>query len=343
MFLGATPEGTNREVSTVLECAALVNGCVGRKEGLGIPETALMRLAMRHIEIVQRKGASGTKKKVYSKNVLKGIQASLKVIVDEHMQVLRRMEKEGSVDDEPLKPQASENLEVAAIDPYAVAGYQCELCLRELANAYYHCVGCEEHLDKDFNICAACYANKEFRIHRQMSVRQNFPSSMFSHTGGLEGASIRTRTKEPEPEPPRNKKKAPRNKKKAPQNKKKAPGNKKKAPGKKRKEDKSEEECDCKQMFCQYCKHCTKCSCKCHDRFKACVRFMTIEKEQQLSETVARLVGKDKVDHADETYERLLARHNPKAGGDATDDSTVPTSPHPSGRRLRTKGRALHH
>jgi len=301
MFLGATPEGINREVSSVLECAALVKGCVGRKEGLGIPETALMRLAMRHIEIAQRKGA-GTEKKVYSKNVLKGIQTSLKVIVDEHMAVVRLMEKQGSVDGKPLKPQASENLEVAAIDPYAVAGYQCELCLRELANAYYHCVGCEDHLDKDFNICAACYVNEEFRIHRQMSVRQNFPSSMFNHRGGLEWESKRTKG------PPRKKKKAPR---------------KTEAPGNKRKEDKSK--CLCHQMFCQYCKYCTKCSCKCHDQFKACVRFMTIEKEQQLSETVARLVGKDKVDHADETYRRLLARHNPKAGGDATDDSTVPT------------------
>lgn len=35
--------------------------------------------------------------------------------------------------------------------------YVCQLCKGELPNNYYHCMGCEQLLQKDFNICKYCF------------------------------------------------------------------------------------------------------------------------------------------------------------------------------------------
>ena len=50
----------------------------------------------------------------------------------------------------------------ATVDPFG-NDFFCMLCNQELGNTYMHCDGCEDLLQKDFNICINCHGVKNMR------------------------------------------------------------------------------------------------------------------------------------------------------------------------------------
>lgn len=55
------------------------------------------------------------------------------------------------------------------INPWSVDGYICECCGKELANAYWHCMGCEWLRGRDFNICSACHDGRAYCYNEEKS------------------------------------------------------------------------------------------------------------------------------------------------------------------------------
>jgi len=78
--------------------------------------------------------------------VLKGIFPSVDRIVRQHEQIYRS----GNV------ATPDQHCKSDLITPYDNK-YYCGLCLQELSNSYFHCVGCETILGRDFNLCGICY------------------------------------------------------------------------------------------------------------------------------------------------------------------------------------------
>jgi hypothetical protein len=54
------------------------------------------------------------------------------------------------------------------IDPHG-NDFFCKICLQELSNTYFHCEGCEELLQKSFDICSQCFAGLDFLVSQSMS------------------------------------------------------------------------------------------------------------------------------------------------------------------------------
>jgi predicted amidophosphoribosyltransferase len=46
------------------------------------------------------------------------------------------------------------------VDPFG-NDFFCVSCHQELGNAYMHCNGCEDLLQKDYNICITCHSDDE--------------------------------------------------------------------------------------------------------------------------------------------------------------------------------------
>lgn len=43
------------------------------------------------------------------------------------------------------------------------------VCGVELFNSFYHCIGCEKLIGKDFDICHGCFQAKKFKVNKNMS------------------------------------------------------------------------------------------------------------------------------------------------------------------------------
>lgn len=61
--------------------------------------------------------------------------------------------------------------------------YTCKLCFGELANRYFHCIGCEKLLLKDFNICLSCLDAKRYMQNVRMHPKKPNANSDTNHTG----------------------------------------------------------------------------------------------------------------------------------------------------------------
>lgn len=136
MYKGISPEGINREVSSILECARLNRS--RRLQSLAIPETTLLYLAKNVIADFRGQKKDGNKSiillksaRIYrndcipsSTNVLRGILPSLQFVVSKHSSSSRSSKKcqldEGGYDKLEIisKPNTHENPDVFALDPY---------------------------------------------------------------------------------------------------------------------------------------------------------------------------------------------------------------------------------
>jgi len=182
MYRGVSSEGINREAVATLECTAL-----NRKYGtqsLAIPELSLLQMAQKLIT----SSGSGSKCLSFVKEspkqserfvpsteaVLKGILPSLRFIIDQHVKTITEAKGRVSTTDDrdrvsvQSKPNARENPLLFPVDPYGNGDFFCKLCAKELSNVYMHCDGCEKILNKDFNICVSCHAEKKYRVTIQM-------------------------------------------------------------------------------------------------------------------------------------------------------------------------------
>jgi len=203
MYRGVTPEGINREVSTVLEASVL-----NRRNGvssLAIPELSLLQMAksvpaktlssregISFLDALQKNTCLEEKKKksVYEatkKEICKGIYPALCVVVGQHVRALNVEESTSMERGKHLTiskiPDTQENPQTCPLDPYGDSDFQCKFCSKELCNVYFHCDGCERLLSKDFNICGDCYFAKKFRCTVTMHPTETKRHATLQHTG----------------------------------------------------------------------------------------------------------------------------------------------------------------
>lgn len=99
--------------------------------------------------------------------VLRGIYPGLKRIIGEQIEMIDAKINESN-SDKPyrhvvVKNEPDSDNGVSTVDPFG-NDFFCFLCHQELGNAYMHCNGCEELLQKDFNICLACHSNEDMLL-----------------------------------------------------------------------------------------------------------------------------------------------------------------------------------
>jgi len=252
MYRGVTPEGINREVSTVLEASAL-----NRKNGvtsLAIPELSLLQMAkcvpakaLTSTKGISFLGALEKKKKkpsVYDstkQEICKGIYPALCIVVGQHVRAVNVKESTSMERGERLSiakiPDTQENPQICPLDPYGNSDFQCKVCRKELSNIYFHCDGCEKLLSKDFNICRGCYLQDKFAVTVQMHPSNAKRHATLNHTGDLRFNR--------------------------------------------------QSRCVCKNgPQCKDCGFCLGCSCRCHTYFTVRTRLCSAANEEKLLQTV---------------------------------------------------------
>jgi hypothetical protein len=174
-FMGHTAEGINREMTYALESAFRNRNFVPPKQSLGIPKLCLLKLCA---QSESHLSAGKPEDPEFHRNLLRGLLPTLEFIIRHEICMVAGAG--------PQKlPNTSENPSVFPIDPYDVAGYQCSLCYHELANTYMHCWGCEQLLQKDFNVCIQCYGLRKHRCFHVMNINVDAQNSAFNHTGAF--------------------------------------------------------------------------------------------------------------------------------------------------------------
>ncbi len=135
MYKGITPEGINREVSSILECARLNSS--RRLQSLAIPETTLLYLAKNVIADFRVEENDTDKSLILPKSaricheicipspkeILRGILPSLQFVISKHSSAARATKNcqlRGGHDKLEIisKPNTHENPDVFALDPY---------------------------------------------------------------------------------------------------------------------------------------------------------------------------------------------------------------------------------
>jgi len=278
-YRGFSSEGINREVSSMMECAAL-----NRERGsqsLAIPETSLLFTAKFFVARANKalkltnydcmlswngyKNASSLRcsppLSPEPVSVLRGILPSLAHLVARHKAAVENAKRSAAGEENhrqlspSLFPDCWENPRQFSIDPYG-NDFFCRLCQEELANVYMHCYGCEEILNKDFNICIGCHAESRFKKKILMHPLNNKNHSTINHTGHY---TLNRQSR-----------------------------------------------CPCKNgPVCKGCGFCAGCSCKCHQSFILRFRFMHLASEETLLHSVKKVVGSNEIKFAQETSKKL--------------------------------------
>ena len=144
---------------------------------LGIPETCLLGLAglLSH--------DAGT---IYSDLLHPIRHAACQGILPHLKDIVEREITSGSgISKKAKMPDSERNPDSYGIDPYG-SDYFCFTCKRELANTYFHCLGCENLLQKDFNICRMCLDEKKYGNNMSMGFEGKTRNSDIIHAGVLE-------------------------------------------------------------------------------------------------------------------------------------------------------------
>lgn len=196
-FTGINASAINREVTSSLECQILVDKRAEMK-CLAIPKACLLAMGQaclshvpdHHLQMAQRTKSKPVKNLLPGRDeLLRGIAPSLKFVLDQNVTFIEMaLNKEdwklnfAPRNDTALNPLAS------TVDPDG-NDYFCRICSRELENFYLHCDGCEELLQKDFNICMHCYEHGHWRTTIDMVgrglVSPIYRTSSVNHTGAF--------------------------------------------------------------------------------------------------------------------------------------------------------------
>jgi hypothetical protein len=200
-FMGVTGPGISRERVTAMENAALAE-----KRGLQVlapTQTTVLRNTRGHI---YRPGAKDSRSLVgfphphhleasgeispESLEILSGLRPALHYIVE----MQQKIEDESKADSSKAVtfnsiPDASADPTMSKIDPHGIGSYQCKLCNAELSNGYLHCVGCEDFLEQDYNICVDCFKNGYYGAFDQMDLTNEAENAAVNHCGHFTGAS----------------------------------------------------------------------------------------------------------------------------------------------------------
>lgn len=276
MRLGSDADGTNREVASIIEGAALCHNKAKGRQVLATPEAGLLWMAAR-LGVVTQQSTDGPATVPQSKvELCRGILPSLKHVALRQQESCKKVLaharssgvyeviEDGEIADmekNPDPPRDKSGKPLAPLSTVDARGndYYCKLCLRELSNAYLHCNGCEKLFEKDFNICADCFvANGHATVHEMSKLELKFlKRSDRHHTGNMTL-------------------------------------------------DRSGSACPCKKgRCCDVCKKCTACSCKCHHSFTLHMRHMTLKTLDERVKRIEEIVGENPVRYGKETETRL--------------------------------------
>lgn len=189
MYRGVTKNGINQELTCSLKCAELAR--LNGQQALAIPETATLKVAKSLLsECVADENylpmASATKEIVSiptPHSILEGILPCLTDLVNRHKREFNEIRAILGEDATTSTPNTRYNPETYSLDPYANCDFICKLCFKELSNLYMHCQGCENLLDKDFNICADCYLKEKYKVTYQMHPQKRKKHATLNHTG----------------------------------------------------------------------------------------------------------------------------------------------------------------
>jgi hypothetical protein len=199
MYCGVEEEGTNREVSAILESAAL---CRDHKcKSLAVPESAILKMAS---EISAENPASRKSFLPFKtqpvdttlveyhpdrKELIRGILPSLRYVLGRNASVsMPTGDSHVKLSPGAEKPDSHENPFYVTVDPYG-SDYFCKLCDQELSNTYFHCDGCEQILSKDFNICSQCWNEGAFLRNVRMHPTNQKWQSDVHHIGASKESS----------------------------------------------------------------------------------------------------------------------------------------------------------
>ena len=207
-YTGVNKQGINREVTSSLECQLLVDQKPDLK-CLAIPKACLLALGHHCRTIKAQKkhpmfsvsNSNGSEhKELKNKNpvlvdhLLQGITPSLIYILEQNISFIEAAERKVREKKTPMGGylsiapfnDTSVNPLASTVDPDG-NDYFCKLCNKELENVYLHCDGCEELLQKDFNICMDCYEGGGWRtkvdMHGGGLTRPICRTSSVNHTG----------------------------------------------------------------------------------------------------------------------------------------------------------------
>ena len=287
-YRGITTEKINEEVLYMISCADLNRE--SNLQSLAIPETSLLHTAIFYLACAKEAQNHDTIDNLLLKSscsgyaltvthdpiqILRGILPSLNKVVNRHKQAaqkiahhLRPVGKKGSKQSLHRQPDSWVAPEHCTVDPYG-NDYFCKFCQFDLSNVYLHCDGCENLLQKDFNICTRyvfdmffivvtfalhhnskaqrtsfaccrCFFSRKYIVNFQMHPYCELQRSTINHTGCMTNKRIRV--------------------------------------------------CSAGDVLCMHCKYCSCCSCQCHKKFSIRCRFMEVESEERLLNEIQQIV-----------------------------------------------------
>lgn len=205
-FAGVHPEGIYRESVAILESSLLVN----KRDGilcLAIPKASLLAMAQQVLPTMPSFGMSSISSSitggggigsnvrpsvVENVNIARGILPALRFLVKSNAQVIENVRASGGARGKRergrvcIAPTIDCDLDPTnqPVDPDG-SDYFCKICSSELENLYFHCDGCEDLLNKDFNICARCHENKAWEKSIQMCPTDKQRKATINHTGNM--------------------------------------------------------------------------------------------------------------------------------------------------------------
>ncbi|KAL7579289.1 hypothetical protein ACA910_013969 [Epithemia clementina (nom. ined.)] len=202
-FTGINSDGINKEVASSLECQLLVDQRPDLK-CLAIPKACLLALghncralqAKDKFSIISKpETAVGKHQIMPAKKLLSGIAPSLIYVLEQNISFIamahrkiydERSNLDGRINIAPFSDSSLNPLS-STVDPDG-NDYFCKLCSKELENVYLHCDGCEDLLQRDFNICMNCYESGQWRdtvdMHGRGFHQPADRTSCVNHTGG---------------------------------------------------------------------------------------------------------------------------------------------------------------
>jgi hypothetical protein len=191
-YMGVTPEGINREIVSTLEFAFRNRGLSKPKQSLAIPKMSLIANCDAAISYLDANstpfkitiGTVDEAKKKSNLIMLKGLLPSLDFVVGIEQYAYDLAATSGTESfHRNFWPNSWENSLAFPLDPFGNADYFCKICYQELPNAYMHCDGCENLLEKDFNVCIECHS--ELMHQRFVGMCTRFPEKINDHDSAL--------------------------------------------------------------------------------------------------------------------------------------------------------------
>ncbi|KAL9178436.1 hypothetical protein ACHAXT_003766 [Thalassiosira profunda] len=271
MFKGVTSEGINREVSSVLECAKLNRE--HKVQSLGIPETALLFLAK---ESIAKHPVTSTPDPLFSMGSQErpahaSSEPDAETVLRGILPSLQYVVGKHSAVVERSQKQSEINEDSSQATPSKPDAWEdpAEAAINPYGVDDFQCKICGEELSNVYMHCDGCETllKKDFNVCTTCHSEDKHGIFVQMHPLCNKMSSLHNHT-----------------------------GNMAES-----------EKSGCCDVACANCKFCAGCSCRCHQEFSLCFRFMDVKDEVKLQRQAESIVGSNEIEHAAETRNRLYS------------------------------------